>query len=265
MRMAAEHRGYHLRSLALACNSHTMPAPVPALAVGNVAAACDRAMLASNGITHVVNTLGPEYEAFDSLRYLTCTVSDVSHESIIDLFPIVNRFIHAVLTAPTGAVLVHCSRARSRSAALLAAYLMDAEGLTAAQALDALQAAGAAVDPNPGFRSQLFAFQKKLLAASLPQGGDAASFRRQSEADDSTVTMNSSALSLAGLDERASVNGGSSRSPLGADVDRFASGTPRLATDIKPVVSAAAGRVGPPQTASPPSAGSPGEGTKRRW
>ena len=77
-------------------------------AVGNASAACDRALLHRHGITHVVNTLGVEFQAFENMIYLTINVSDVSHERVDAHFEKVTHFIHdALSSSPNNAVLVH--------------------------------------------------------------------------------------------------------------------------------------------------------------
>ncbi|CAD8088871.1 unnamed protein product [Paramecium sonneborni] len=59
-------------------------------------------------------------------------------------------------------VLVHCYAGISRSAAILAAYLMQKYNWTINQALIHLQSKRKIVSPNPGFMLQLQDFQTKI-------------------------------------------------------------------------------------------------------
>ena len=139
----------------------------PGLFVGDLPAASHLALLVSRGVTHVVNCLGPEYEAFpEQLAYLTIAVSDVPHEPIARHFDAVVDFIGAALAAAAPApaappaVLVHCAEGVSRSSTLACAFLMRARGLSAAAALAALQAARPQAQPNESFLEQLRAWEE---------------------------------------------------------------------------------------------------------
>lgn len=65
------------------------------------------------------------------------------------------RFIHEALQSPTSNVLVHCYLGRSRSVAAVAAYLMWAAHLSAADALFWIVQKRKVAKPNKGFRLQL--------------------------------------------------------------------------------------------------------------
>mmetsp|Transcript_6916 Transcript_6916/g.14402 ORF Transcript_6916/g.14402 Transcript_6916/m.14402 type:complete len:346 (-) Transcript_6916:68-1105(-) len=60
-----------------------------------------------------------------------------------------------------GGVLVHCLAGKSRSASVCAAWLIVSEGLTAAEAIAAVQSAHPRADPNRGFRDALRRFEDK--------------------------------------------------------------------------------------------------------
>lgn len=60
------------------------------------------------------------------------------------------------------AVLVHCMAGVSRSPTLVAAWLMHNRRWPAATALAYLKERRACVDPNPGFRQQLLAWEAEL-------------------------------------------------------------------------------------------------------
>lgn len=84
-----------------------------------------------------------------------------------DLLPHVeaaNAFI-AGARACGGAVLVHCYAGQSRSAALVIAYLMQAQGLGLMEAWALTRAARPCAQPNSGFLRQLALYGKRLAAA----------------------------------------------------------------------------------------------------
>ena len=69
------------------------------------------------------------------------------------------------LTRP--GILVHCQAGASRSASILAAYLIATYGIEAQSAIDYLESRRPqCVNPNPGFRKQLAAFAEKLTSTS---------------------------------------------------------------------------------------------------
>ncbi|EFJ09799.1 hypothetical protein SELMODRAFT_27710, partial [Selaginella moellendorffii] len=61
-----------------------------------------------------------------------------------------------------GMVLVHCIGGRSRSAAVLIAYLMWKEGCSFDEALESLVECRKSVSPNNGFIRQLHEFETML-------------------------------------------------------------------------------------------------------
>lgn len=80
-----------------------------------------------------------------------------------------NSFI-AAARARGGAVLVHCYAGQSRSAALVIAYLMQAEGLGLMDAWQLTRAGRPCAQPNSGFLRQLALYGKRLAAAGAGSG-----------------------------------------------------------------------------------------------
>jgi hypothetical protein len=92
-------------------------------------------------------------------------VQDCPAEDLVIHFPRCFAFIDAAL-ARGGGVLVHCAGGVSRSAAVVAGYLMARRGLSFDQSLAALRASRPWVNPNPGFVAQLREFEAKGADAS---------------------------------------------------------------------------------------------------
>jgi protein-tyrosine phosphatase len=69
-------------------------------------------------------------------------------------------FIHKSLQAGDGGVLVHCAAGVSRSATIVAAYLMVAYQIGAAEATLRVHQARPCVCPNLGFLRQLLRFER---------------------------------------------------------------------------------------------------------
>ena len=71
-------------------------------------------------------------------------------------------------------MLVHCYAGQSRSAALVIAHLMVAQGLGLMDAWALTRAARPCAQPNSGFLRQLALYSKRLAAAGGSQGPAAA-------------------------------------------------------------------------------------------
>jgi hypothetical protein len=65
-------------------------------------------------------------------------------------------------TAPTSGVLVHCAEGRSRSAAVVAAYLIARKGMSAEEALEAVRKARPCASPKPLFVAALEAYAEAM-------------------------------------------------------------------------------------------------------
>lgn len=96
----------------------------PGLFLSGLDSALNRSVLSSRNITLVVNASGLEdvsYPQLDGLQVLNVPVQDQPHAPLRHYFDPVAERING---NRTGGVLVHCSAGRSRSPALIMAYLM---------------------------------------------------------------------------------------------------------------------------------------------
>lgn len=96
----------------------------PGLFLGGLDPALNRSVLSSRNITLVINASGLEdvsYPQLDGLQVLHIPVQDQPHAPLRRYFdPVAER----IDGNRAGGTLVHCSAGRSRSPALVMAYLM---------------------------------------------------------------------------------------------------------------------------------------------
>ena len=99
---------------------------------------------------------GVEYKVLPALKDSPATIIGCEFENCF-------QFIDAgIQNGET--VLVHCWRGISRSATIVAMYLMCAYGMSTSQAIDLLKKSRPCIDPNPGFATQLL-----ILGSITPQ------------------------------------------------------------------------------------------------
>lgn len=86
------------------------------------------------------------------------SVEDVDYADLLIHLPYACNFIDHALRSQ-GVVLVHCVQGLSRSAAVIAAYLMYSQHIRAADAMEIVRRARDQVWINPGFQEQLVLFE----------------------------------------------------------------------------------------------------------
>lgn len=102
-----------------------------------------------NKVTNRVAPLPPTRSACaQSFVYLHMHVRDHHLEDILSVLPAAFVFIASGLR--TGGVLVHCNAGRSRSAAIVMAFLMRVKGVGYDRVLSMAQRARSVVSPNKG-------------------------------------------------------------------------------------------------------------------
>ncbi len=92
----------------------------------------------------------------DAVENLWCNIADTPSD---DLTPVMKKalpFIRNALQQEGKRVLVHCSRGQSRSGSVVIAYLMEHYNIGFYKALDMARERRRGVNPNSGFRSQLY-------------------------------------------------------------------------------------------------------------
>ncbi|GAB9473168.1 hypothetical protein Gpo141_00010325 [Globisporangium polare] len=132
-----------------------------ALFIGSFGAANNRAALQQCGITHILCASGSLSLQFpDAFEYLRLSIADLPSVRIAESFPAAFAFIDSAL-ASGGRVLVHCFLGRSRSAALILAFLIARRGMTLSEATVLLRSVRPQVQPNSGFLVELQQFERQ--------------------------------------------------------------------------------------------------------
>ncbi|KFM65466.1 Dual specificity protein phosphatase 3, partial [Stegodyphus mimosarum] len=143
----------------------------PNIFVGDEGSARRKEFLKAVGITHVLNTAdgkafgqvntGADYYADSNIKYMGLDLIDVPRTRIIDYFGTGISFIDQAVNSG-GKILVHCLMGLSRSATIVAAYLMVKKNMTAVEALRTIRKQRE-VRPNDGFLVQLLQLEAKGL------------------------------------------------------------------------------------------------------
>lgn len=123
-------------------------------------------ILTNRNVSLIINASGLEditYPPLDGLQVLHVPVQDQPHAPLNQYFDSVAERIHQ---NEMGVTLVHCVAGRSRSPALVMAYLMRFEGLTLCQAHELVLSQRPFIRPNAGFWRQLQDYERRLLGTS---------------------------------------------------------------------------------------------------
>jgi len=127
------------------------------LLLGNLVAARALRTISERRITHIVSVCTDPIPAdipAGGIKQLRIPVADVDHADLLIHFPAACDFIHRAI-AEGGTVLVHCVEGLSRSATVVAAYLMVTRRLSATEAQDVVRRAREQVWFRAGFQEQL--------------------------------------------------------------------------------------------------------------
>ncbi|KAI0068524.1 phosphatases II [Artomyces pyxidatus] len=125
------------------------------LYIGNLSAATSLDLRRQFGITHILSVC-PDYPS-QGPNHLTIPVQDNEYEDLLIHLPAACRFIQTSLNGG-GRVLVHCVMGISRSATVIAAYLMMTRHITSHKAIAMIKRTRPQVLPNYGFIKQLQTF-----------------------------------------------------------------------------------------------------------
>lgn len=124
--------------------------------IGNLAAAKSIDLRRQFGITHLLSVcqdFPPE-----GPNHLIISVQDYEYDDILIHLPGACRFIQNTVESG-GRVLVHCHMGISRSATVIAAYLMSSRQISVQKAIAIIKKARPQIQPNYGFIKSLYAFE----------------------------------------------------------------------------------------------------------
>lgn len=136
------------------------------LLVCDLDSALSVSVLTSRNVSLIVNASGLEdisYPPLDGLQVVHVPVQDRPHAPLNQYFDPVAERIHQ---NQRGVTLVHCTAGRSRSPALVMAYLMRFEGRSLREAHELVLAQRPFIRPNAGFWRQLQDYERRLFGRS---------------------------------------------------------------------------------------------------
>lgn len=137
--------------------------------IGSQDAAANLDALRENRVTLVLNA-GAQLPNFhpDAFEYMKLPLLDVPETDIFAHFDAAADFI--ARSTPESSVLVHCNAGVSRSATLVAAYLIREAGHTPQSALELIRRSRPQARPNDGFMDQLGVYHRVVTER---RGGEA--------------------------------------------------------------------------------------------
>ncbi|KAI0047505.1 phosphatases II [Auriscalpium vulgare] len=151
------------------CTLHTLRGPFSpqlseiddGLFISDLYTSQQRRTLKTYGITHVVGAMeDPTNCRYGLVHANFVRIRDSGHANLYDELEDMAKWIDSAIQTG-GRVLVHSCYGVSRSAALVAAYLIMAKKMTADQALAFVRAGRPVAQPNEGFVYQLRVFQRE--------------------------------------------------------------------------------------------------------
>lgn len=131
--------------------------------LGAISSACNRQALHDHNIELIVTAfLGSTADFPYDFNYERAKLRDVENEDILtdieNLLPIIHRNL-----VEGKSVLVNCRYGRSRSATIVAAYLIRYRNMGVDEALDFIKNKRSQVNPNDGYIEQLRKFETNLI------------------------------------------------------------------------------------------------------
>ena len=131
--------------------------------LGNVEAASDEEYLKKFNITAVVNCADDIYSSYKDLKFLELRMYDIPEQIIVPKFEIAYKFIKINSKDTNNNILIHCYSGKSRSASLVAFYMMKEKGWDYDTCYYYMKERRPIVEPNYGFVEQLKEYYAKNI------------------------------------------------------------------------------------------------------
>jgi len=130
---------------------------IPDLFIGDYKDSLNEHQMKRLGITHVLTIiLGVEPQYLDSFTYMTVRAQDHHSQDLLSYLEPMHKFIDE--GRQKGRILVHCRAGQSRSAMVVASYLMREKRWNTYEALEHLKSVRPKISPRRGFVDQLEAY-----------------------------------------------------------------------------------------------------------
>lgn len=127
--------------------------------LGAISSSCNREALHEHKIEVIISAfLGSVAEFPYDFNYERAKLRDVEDEDILQHFEYLLPIIHKNLLEKKS-TMVHCQLGKSRSASIVAAYLIRYKGMTTDEALQFIKDKRTQINPNKGYVEQLRTFE----------------------------------------------------------------------------------------------------------
>jgi len=138
---------------------------LPGLWIGDLHSAKDASTLVANNVHSILTVMRGRFSTPDTFFRHQIPLDDVEEADVLQhLIPSIT-IIQAELDKGRG-ILVHCQAGSSRSATVVAAYLMYSQNVDTSTAIDLIRKVRPSVDPNAGFMAQLEIFHHASFKVS---------------------------------------------------------------------------------------------------
>ncbi|KAG8772641.1 hypothetical protein FRC20_001760 [Serendipita sp. 405] len=150
---------------------------LPRLWLGDIASPQDAKTLEEKNIRSILSVMDWEVYVPEGITHKQIWLDDVEHDDLLaNMVPSI-EFIQSELDKGHG-VLVHCFAGQSRSASIVAAYIMYSQKVDFPTARRQLRSARPLVRPNPGFVAQLDILYKAISQTNTEDSTEEEKLRR---------------------------------------------------------------------------------------
>lgn len=161
----------------------TLPKLLPTwILVGDKSLAKDKLALQRSRVKYILNVtptlanggVANYFPSDPTFEYCRLEVRDVATENILPSVPAAVEFLQRARVRADGRALIHCNEGKSRSAAIVASFLISAYGMSVEEALGAVRAARPQAQPRDAFVKQLRSLEPTKLPSEIDGYVDAA-------------------------------------------------------------------------------------------